>query len=267
MTRIVMITLLCVLCAGAALVQAQPDPTQLPENHYLTYILAEPDTVQFPIPVELRDQFGMLNTSYVVREKLANPTDKNGEGYYDPLRHQTWWSLKDASPDGSVHQILVTHQFGQFNWSVYNPRYLVLPANKSDDPLNPPPPTPPPPGNHYLCYDAVGPPLDIGVTLVDQFGTWQPALVQPIVFCNPVEKTIAGNIYPIVDPDVHLACYELLPAGFAPYTIWMQDQFIPNPPFPNVTLDQCWFCLPSLKEVALPTEDSTWGRIKSLYKN
>ena len=47
------------------------------------------------------------------------------------------------------------------------------------------------------------------VTLADQFGTDTVRVERPHYFCNPVEKVAGGVSSPILEPDVHLTCYEI----------------------------------------------------------
>jgi hypothetical protein len=63
--------------------------------------------------------------------------------------------------------------------------------------------------NHFKCYQAKGAPLNAAVTLEDQFGTTDLLVVEPVLFCNPVEKTVGTIITEIEDPEAHLTCYNL----------------------------------------------------------
>ena len=228
-------------------------PAELvPENHYLVYEV--PQTYLFAGHIILNDQFGSFTTPEVMFDKFANPVSKNGEPIFDPIAHQTWWTIFEPQ---SIWWATIVNQFGQQRWQIKDGRFLVLPALKNQ-------PGPPPPFNHYKCYDAVGPEVNIPVVLVDQFGTRQMVATKPRIFCNPVEKTVNGIHYPIVNPEAHLACYELQPPMPLGVPAIAYDQF---GMWDMMLLEPCWLCLPTIKLQAVPNEPHTWGQIKSLYSD
>jgi hypothetical protein len=116
---------------------------------------------------------------------------------------------------------------------VQNIEHLMVPAAKSHLPN--PPGDPPPSLGHFKCYKVVATtsfsPVSL-VTLTDQFHTENVIVQRPERLCNPVEKTHAGAIHPILreDPDAHLMCYSLkdLPPvqRFAKQTVAVRDQFL-----------------------------------------
>jgi hypothetical protein len=117
--------------------------------------------------------------------------------------------------------------------------------------------------NHFLCYDVTwGPHRSITVQLEDQFFLQPNVQVgQPRYWCNPVQKTAKDpdpdDVYPIVDPNNHLACYDIDPKVDPPgYPPSMEDQFS----VPAITLlDSQVLCVPSTKDAwDLPTL-SRWG--------
>jgi Concanavalin A-like lectin/glucanases superfamily len=60
--------------------------------------------------------------------------------------------------------------------------------------------------DHFKCYEAKGEPVNVTVTLQDQFGVEPQVLVgTPKLFCNPVDKNGEG----IANPAAHLTCYEI----------------------------------------------------------
>ncbi|UCH83118.1 MAG: hypothetical protein JSW50_11695 [Candidatus Latescibacterota bacterium] len=224
------------------------------ENHYLVYEV--PQAYTFTGQITLIDQFRQFSTDFVELDKFATPVEKNGEPVFDYERHQTWWMIDDPQ---SIWWTLFDNQFGRQQWRVKDGRYLVLPAFK-----NQPGGGYPTMANHYKCYDAIGPPVDITVLLVDQFYTYQMIAKDPVLFCNPVEKWVDGNMYPIAYPDAHLACYRLEPIMTTGWGALASDQF---GMWQLELIEPCWLCLPTLKIEAVPNEPSTWGKIKSLYSN
>ncbi len=70
----------------------------------------------------------------------------------------------------------------------------------------------PPKGNHYQCYPAeqVEATKQRVVVLTDQFGKQKAAVIKVTRLCNPVDKRLAdGEPGPIVDPNLHLVCYQI----------------------------------------------------------
>jgi len=247
----------CLMYAAVATAQA----TLPHENHYKVY-----PTILIPYvkPVGLVDQFGAITVDYFTLEKFANPTEKiHVDGtvspIVDPLIHQTWWRIDVPQP---ARTRVVIDQFGSSEWIIRDARYLVNPAlkNVEPDPLGGPPP---PVWNHYLCYDALGPTVGKPVILVDQFGQCNVVVIQGKLFCNPVEKRADGIIYPIIDYQAHLACYVVQNATPMTRSITAIDQF---GYWQLQTYDNDCLCVPALKEEVIPTEESTWGKIKAMYR-
>jgi hypothetical protein len=242
---------------SAAVVLAQPGLP--PENHYKTYLVTPP--VPIVRPIILSDQFGSLTVEDLTLDRFSNPTQKIlSDGTVFPILypdlHRTWWRMQVPQP---VRTIVGTDQFGVYPWELKDAVYLLNPALK-DDPSG----TEPPIGNHYLCYEALAAPLiQIPVTLADQFITEQVVVLEGKYFCNPVEKIDAGRTYPIVDYIVHLACYRVNNPSLQNWPVYILDQFVTLNT--QVYFNDC-LCVPALKEHPVPTERSTWGRVKSLYR-
>ena len=259
MKRILCATVMPALVAwlwAPASSQLPPNP---PENHYLVWNVGQVQTVV--IQVHLDDQFGPLDPPpMLLLEKWGNPIEqKNGEPVlWDPLVHHAWYRFEPPVPQPQ-RLVKVEHQFGVFNLALFEAVYLINPADKHDQL-----PGWPEWANHYLCYTAQGPPLELPVTMNDQWGLWQNLLHEPACFCNPVEKTAPdGMVYPIMEPSMHLTCYLIDPIPFG-FPFFMEDQF----GFWDIdALDQCFLCLPSVKLEVIPAEEGTWGRIKSLFSN
>jgi len=224
------------------------------ENHYKVYTLLE--QYLHTGVIGLSDQFGTYTVDVLVHDKFANPTEKNGEPIVFPEVHQTWWRIDPPIPTPGW-DVEVENQFGTFNWRVREAEYLVLPAQKNE-------PGPLPEHNHYLGYRVEGDALGVPVVLVDQFGTVSAVVTYPELLLTPVEKSVPGAIFPIIDPDAHLAVYRIDPPQVYQTTFVAFDQF---GQWPNVANEHIWLCVPSWKRViTTPTEESTWGEIKSLFR-
>lgn len=78
-------------------------------------------------------------------------------------------------------------------------------------------------GEHYLCYriDDFGGFRPVEVKLKDQFDGYVTAVVRPVSLCNPVDKNGEG----IMDPKLHLVCYEIKPVRSPRRTVVAYNQF------------------------------------------
>lgn len=246
-TVIVLLAALIALClstvGGPAF--AQPDGI----DHYLVYEVAK---VPFSESVTLVDQFGGSDVLLQTLLYFANPVSKNSEPIFDTQLHYTWYRFTEGNPTRSV---TLSNQFGTQEWTVGNAGWLAVPARKNET-------GPPISANHYKCYSAGGAFTQRTVVLKDQFGTAQTIVLKPVLFCNPAEKTHSGRTYPIVNDEAHLACYEIQYFSVAVPSVLAQDQFLTG----DLQIGLAsWLCVPSTKLFPIPTEESTWGRIKSLY--
>jgi hypothetical protein len=92
----------------------------------------------------------------------------------------------------------------------------------------------PPSIDHQLCYSGSGGgfSLPTWVRLVNQFTPSGQRLAvnssaTTMLLCNPVQKALpSGQVFPITNPDAHLACFQLNPAVPVPYpTVVVTNQF------------------------------------------
>jgi hypothetical protein len=254
-------------------------PVLFPVNHYKVY---QVDDVPVNISVELVDQFnrqcqlppanagnycfvdadcdsalgsgdGVCVTTNVVSanldfiDRVANPVNKLPElTITDPNEHQIWYHFSVASATPPGFTVSIDNQFGLQEWMVDNQadRWLVTPAQKT-------PHGPPVLEHHYMCYRAQGPVVPMpSRQLEDQFGLELVDVLEPRVFCNPVEKTVGPVTFPVPDPDDHLACYHIEPQVDHDVTRQFTDQF-------GVWLlnahENLLLCLPSSKETPVPS--------------
>lgn len=114
--------------------------------------------------------------------------------------------------------------------------------------------TAPPPVDHQLCYiaAATGFKIPTGVILKNQFspGGFVPAIGSLTFNCNPVQKTVpTGQIFPITNPDAHLACFRITAPIQPTPTVKVTNQFgsaILVTSQPNL------LCLPTWKSLTGP---------------
>ena len=222
---------------------AQPLPTW---DHYKVYYQDAP--IPGAYGVTLVDQFLNFSTTTTSLDWFMNPVDKiddNGTFLRNNLDlHYTWWRIPPQPYSNNLVQ--VANQFGVFLLNVGNAEYLLNPALKD---LSEPPTGGLPLENHYLCYQCSGPPVDLDVTMVDQFDTYGP-VTDPLIprfLCNPVSKN--GSHVP--EPERHYVVYEFTPPdGSGPYLPFYKDQFTTG----SLNLSPGQFlAVPSLKQI-VPVE-------------
>lgn len=236
------------LAASWGSANAQPFPQ---EDHFKVYEV--PEVYTFAGQIMVMDQWDVFNTNTLLLDKFATPVQKNNEPILFPERHQTWWEINQPEP---TRKVWLENQFGPQVWFVHDARYLVVPASKNV-------PVTLPPLNHYKCYEAEGDPLDVPVTLTDQFDQVGVRVLEPTLFCNPAEKVVNGIVHPIEDPFAHLACYRIDPPMLYGLGVMAFDQFGDW----QVTVDEhLWLCVPTIKVDSVPAEPSTWGGIKARYQ-
>jgi hypothetical protein len=227
------------------------------ENHYKVY---KESATEIPalIPLILNDQFGTVNVDIIQRTRFATPASKDGSVVYDDKAHQSWFTIFAPQP---ARHVTVTDQFGTYLWSLGNAVYLVAPAVKYPQAGDVPPVR-----NHYLCYEVThGPTVVKPVIVVDQFGEVRVTVVRGKLFCNPVQKTTAdGTVYPIIDYSAHLACYLVENPESYSWYVTVLDQF--GSPEMTLVSNDC-LCNPAIKEGIVGVDESTWGRIKALYRD
>jgi hypothetical protein len=172
----------------------------------------------FDGPIWLRDQFGEVMVSPLELRKFSTPVSKNLEPICDEIAHQSWWEFRFPEPPRIVE---VWNQFGRFEWTLGDAVYLIMPALKFPEPGQEIPIL-----NHYVCYDAQGPSVDIPVRLRDQFGEETVVVLHPVYFCNPCEKqTPDGIIHPIIDHNALITVYFVDNPLPHDYQVFMRDQF------------------------------------------
>jgi hypothetical protein len=221
----------------------------LAQDHFRCYPIANP--VNLAIAAQLQDQFdaamGTLeNITELTHLRFCNPVEKIVNGVispnFNPTHHLTMYQI---NPQAAVTRtVTVRNQFGTQTLTTTAANTLAVPTGKAL-----PPTTPPPPAtdcfDHYKCYAANGPALaSTSATLTDQFRTDTVQVLQPVSFCNPVEKIRNGVTTPITKPTVHLVCYSTSVVHFRT-TINIKNQFATNN---NLTVQNPdLLCVPSLK--------------------
>ncbi len=198
--------LIALVALGAGVAQAQ----QYNIDHYLVYKILNP--TYSGLRADLQDQFGMNQVILWERDKFANPVAKthppelpDPEDIIFPDEHLSWWRFEEPQPYQG--EVLVSNQFGPDQHLTLGPaEYLLVPAIKDGIgtiTVN----------QHDVCYAVTeAQPIEIDVSLADQFGM-RPAVVGTARYlCNPVNKLGPIPLEPSgppMYPEDHLVCYDI----------------------------------------------------------
>ncbi len=208
------------------------EPKEL--GHFKVY---EVEQLLWDFQVRLTDQFDTApkEANLDTLTHFANPTSKvlptgAKSSIKDTNRHLNWYTIRQEQPEPR-RTIRFINQFGQHSVVIRNPRYLLVPAQKTlvegsvfPDSLD-----------HYKCYEVIrvnlAPNLPV-VTLEDQFGSEQNVQVrQPRYFCLPVRKQREGKPpHNIMNAKDHLTIYDIPPRPIQ-REIEVLDQFEGQPLF------------------------------------
>jgi hypothetical protein len=200
-------------------------------QHFRVY---EVDKVPVEERVRLTDQLdpAAKDARLVALSHFANPTRKVHAGHTAgvdrPDEHFNWYVIEQPQPEPR-RTVRFRNQFGQHSVDIREPRFLLVPAQKTSHPGS----SFPEDLDHYKCYQIITvntvPPLPV-VTLGDQFGSQAGVQVKdPRLFCIPAMKEREGEPpKPIFNKDDHLAVYEL-PLMPHQQQITSRDQFDQRP--------------------------------------
>jgi hypothetical protein len=201
-----------------------PGGHQPPVNldHYLLYEVLEGDYVDEV--VSLKDQFDDEPQEAFVDWPMyfANPVQKTYKGNVTEIvnseTHLVFYAI-NASFSGQVD---IVNQFGEQTLDVYTLfgyGGIAVPSEKLAPPV--------PPLDHFKCYDVESalPLVDVYVYLEDQFTWYDAQVLEADWFCNPVEKSVMGIPWPIVNEDNHLTVYNITPDYQDYWYVEVDNQF------------------------------------------
>lgn len=210
-------------------------------------------TVAVSFDVKLTDQFdpAAKKGHLAAITQFANPSRKvHGStqiGIENTNAHLTGYALKQPQPE-PVRTVRFKNQFGQHSVDIREPRFLLVPTQKTSHAGSQFPKT----LDHYKCYAVIKvnvvPALPV-VKLGDQFGSRSAQVGKPVLFCTPVQKQRNDEKPPdLFDKKTHLAIY-LLPPLPKTVSIKTKDQFGAHQL--NV-LSSVMLAVPTEKQVAVP---------------
>ncbi len=230
--------LLAVVLLGVTIVSAQePAPRLL--DHFKIWKIR---SVAAAYPVRLLGQFDdrrWWNAQLRSAEYIGNPTNKTHGDHVakiaSPDLHLVGYSItaEVRQPRRTVYfenQFTMALPNRQEKWTIGDPSLLLVPAGKK---IPPEVPQPPVDGDHFVCYVVVPPNqfTPVTVTLQDQFDVRRRQVesitgLKPAYFCVPVQKQRIGFAErPLLDPDTHLALYEIDPRQPFNLRVSAADQF------------------------------------------
>jgi hypothetical protein len=200
--------------------------------------------------VALADQFGVERQVTIpeLEYRFCNPTVKifgaTSTGILDPDHHLTFYAYDPVNPAPIKGAVEIFNQFGRQKFEIETANVLAVPTSK----IGPPPPAD---LDHFKCYFASGdlPKGIVVVELDDQFEVRKHKLLEPLYFCNPVEKTdlVTNDVTEIQNEDAHLACYTITPGYFwPPIDLVIANQFYDSTKDMQVTIGDV-LCAPSRK--------------------
>lgn len=219
-----------VLAIALALAATGCPPT-LTVQHFRVY---EVERRPIEARVLLTDQLdpAAKEARLTVLSHFANPSRKVHSGHTAgvdrPDEHFDWYALDQPQPEPR-RTVRFENQFGQHSVDIREPRFLLVPAQKTSHPGS----RFPDQLDHYKCYRIIAintaPPLPV-VTLGDQFGSQSGVQVKdPVLFCIPVKKEREGEPpKEIINDFDHLAIYDLPPMPVQ-QQITTRDQFGDRP--------------------------------------
>ncbi len=219
--------------------------TYPPVDHQLCYVAAaSPPGFTLPAAgtVRLINQFApngfvptigrLTKNCNPVQKTVTTSSGPKVTKITNPAAHLACFKI--AAPTQATHEVVVTNQFGSGTLDVGQPQVLCLPTWKS---LTGPPneqAAQPPNLNHFTCYavsyvaGTVRYKVPGQVSLKDEFGSAQVGIGSPKLLCLPTEKIVdkpAGPMtYPIINPILHLLCFQVTKTPFPP-DVFDQNQF------------------------------------------
>jgi hypothetical protein len=247
--RLATYTIFGLILAGTALYVGAlgPGPGKaLKLDHFWCYIVSS-ETPQPAVTVTLQDQFQTATVSVGSPLQFCNPAQKTIGPVVTPIvdlnNHLTMYNLLTSAPLPTSRTLTATNQFGAQQLTVDKATTLMVPTQK--DALRFPTKL-----DHYLCYPVTGTSLELGVSLTDQFQSQDIIVEKPVLFCNPVAKTIGNKTTRIQNAAAHQVCYNIrLPQSTTSRQVPIQNQ-LETDTF-TLTTTQL-LCVPSTKTQVSP---------------
>jgi hypothetical protein len=213
-------------------------------DHFWCYIISS-ETPDPAVTATLKDQFQTASDVSVGSPlQFCNPVQKTVGTTVTPIvnlnDHLTMYNLQTSAPLPASQTLTATNQFGAQQLTVDNAATLMVPTQKMLENLRFPTKL-----DHFLCYPVNAASIAQPVSLTDQFQTADVTVEQPVLFCNPVAKTIGNKTTRIQNPAAHLLCYNIrLPQSTTSRQVPIENQ-LETDTFTLTTTQM--LCVPSTK--------------------
>ena len=223
-----------------------------PPNHFKFYEVDEATAEYVGKDVQLVDQFGAINATVGWPIFFGNPVEKVHSDVVtpigDPDHHLTFYSLEYEGEPQSW-RVMVNNQFmDDQELTVIGPVALAVPTQKGDHEA-------PVCLDHFLVYEVVYEPFpEVGVFLTDQFTEEDVVVWEPVLFANPVQKTLDGVVTDIQNPDEHLVFHYIEGEPFSK-TVQTVNQF-----------GEWTFGLTDPQLLAVPSQKIAWDQPLDHFK-
>jgi len=221
-----------------------PHTKTLKLDHFWCYIVSKEETANPAVSATLKDQFQTASDISVGTPlQFCNPAQKTAGGNVTPIvnlnDHLTMYNLPSV-PLPASQTLTATNQFGAQQLTVDHATTLMVPTQKMLENLRFPTRL-----DHFLCYPVNAASIAQTVSMTDQFQTQDVTVEQPVLFCNPVAKTIANKTTRIQNQAAHLLCYNIrLPQSTTSRQVPIQNQ-LETDTFTLTTTEM--LCVPSTK--------------------
>ena len=218
-------------------------------DHFWCYIVSS-ETPDQAVTATLKDQFQTAFVSVGSPLQFCNPAQKTVGGVVTPIvnlnDHLTMYNLLQSPPLPTTETLTATNQFGAQQLTVDKAATtLMVPTQKLLENLRFPTRL-----DHFLCYPVNAASIAQPVSLTDQFQTQDVTVEQPVLFCNPVEKTIGNKTTRIQNAEAHLLCYNIrLPQSTTSRQVPILNQ-LESDTFTLTTTQM--LCVPSTKTLVSP---------------
>jgi hypothetical protein len=233
----------------------------VPPDHYKFYQVDWETAPYVGKDVHLVDQFGAFDVTIGDAIIFGNPVEKVHNDTLTPIeddtRHYTLYEIDygEVEPILGTWKVVVNNQFqDDVELTVQGPIALAVPTQKEGHEM-------PVCLNHFLVYMVMeeGFP-EVSVNLKDQFvpDGEDVTVWEPVLFANPVQKTVDDVVTEIEKDDEHLVFYSIEDIGFDESinkTIQIDNQF------GSQTLD-----LTYRDTLAVPSQKISWEQPLDHFK-
>jgi hypothetical protein len=196
----------------------------VPPDHFKFYEVDYETAPYVGKEVELVDQFGTFTATVGDAVLFGNPVEKTHNDTLTPIeddtRHYTMYEIDYGEEELGTWKVVVNNQFqDDVELTVQGPIALAVPTQKEGhemwECLN-----------HFLVYEVKEEEFpEFSVHLKDQFTEEDVVVWGPLLYANPVQKTVDSVVTEIEDPDEHWVGYYIESEPFEKSGLQIDNQF------------------------------------------